>query len=80
MFFFLSAPHLNLSFLNLFQCDFAICRKMRTKRSGKNEFMPFDGCDTATDFDEKNFQLSIHLSGGIFQSEISVHCAIFHIV
>lgn len=42
---------------------------MRDKRSGKNEFMPFDESDTATDFDEKHFQLSIHLSGGIFRSE-----------
>lgn len=49
-----------------FECN---CRKIRAKRSGKNEFMPFDENDTATDFDEKNFQLSIHLSGGIFRSE-----------
>lgn len=44
---------------------------MRAKRSGKNEFMPFDDNDAATDFDEKHFQLSIHLSGGMFQSAFS---------
>ncbi|XP_055312779.1 polyamine-transporting ATPase 13A3 isoform X2 [Sitodiplosis mosellana] len=43
-------------------------RKIRAKRSGKNEFMPFDEDDTDTDFDEKHFQLSIHLSGGIFRN------------
>lgn len=47
-------------------------RKMRAKRSGKNEFMPFDDSDTASDFDEKHFQLSIHLSGGIFRSECTI--------
>lgn len=42
---------------------------MRAKRNGKNEFL-FDENDGATDFDEKHFQLSIHLSGGIFRSEL----------
>lgn len=43
-------------------------RKMREHRNGKNDLMPFDECDTQNDLDGKDFQLSIHLSGGIFQS------------
>lgn len=42
---------------------------MRAKRSGNNDFMLFDENETVTDFDEKNFHLSIHLSGGLFRSE-----------
>lgn len=37
--------------------------------NGKNEFLPFDSNDSPADFDVKHFQLSIHLSGGIFQSK-----------
>lgn len=43
---------------------------MRKKQNGKNDFMPFDKSNTLTDFDEKQFQLSIHLSGGIFRSKL----------
>lgn len=39
-------------------------QKTRQNRFKKNEFMAFDNCDV----DEKNFQLSVHLSDGIFQS------------
>lgn len=42
---------------------------MRQKRHGKTDFMPFDDSNAPIDFDEKQFQLSIHLSGGIFRSK-----------
>lgn len=42
--------------------------------------MPFEEDDTATDFDEKHFQLSIHLSGGIFRSEYTHQSLIFFLI
>lgn len=52
---------------------------MRKKRNGKNDFMPYDDPNTPNDFDEKQFQLSIHLSGGIFRSKLKLfHFASIH--
>lgn len=36
---------------------------------GKSEFMISDETNMQYNFNEKKFQLSIHLSGGIFQSK-----------
>lgn len=50
-----------------FSCSF---RNGSGKQCGEAKFMPFDENDMkANGIDEKNFQLSIHLSGGIFRSE-----------
>lgn len=53
---------------NLMNFNFGfLCRKTRNDKSKKDDFWPFD---SQTVFNEKHFQLSIHLSGGIFNSNV----------
>lgn len=47
---------------------FLFHRKMRKGKSEVNDLVPFDANDNVTtDFDGKNFKLSIHMSGGVFK-------------
>lgn len=44
---------------------------MRKGKNELNDMMPFDANDNeTTDFDGKNFKLSIHMSGGVFKRKL----------